>query len=368
MRHRRKGVDDPRPSHPDPLYGVSGIEPDWTPIKSGRGGTPPANEIPTFEVVLPPHVVEGSGTGHQGAHWLMGANRILDIASAYETLFVLQQVWMTADYADEGDGWFMINLHNSPHDVGNTGSGGIGWGFGNGVSCIAWNAQSGGKFCQHVEQVNDSANGSAATDYPLVDWPVGKWITLLAEIRFGRGDGTTKHTGYVKTWVDGVECLNIDPITNVQRAKNPANGQTYTQTLTEVWNGGPYRIDVNASDPDVSYVARMTLAQIGATLEACYADRPVPDQEWGVATPCPGWTGPTTPSYSTQLTGTDARTVDDLVLPQWAMDELGIDGGVTPPDPTPPPDDDVQAQLDALDARATALESKMDGIGQAASS
>jgi hypothetical protein len=360
-----KKIEAPHPSHDDPLFGELGIEPDWQHVAAVRPKN--ADEIPTYEVTLPPGCVTDPGS-NRAAHWLMAYNRLLDLANEFETVYCLKQFWLPSDYADTGAGWTAINMHNSPHDVGQgPWGGGIGWGFGNGVSAIAWNLDyhTPHKWTQHVEQVTDDANGSKAKEFPLTDWPRGKWVTDLAEIRFGRGDGTTKHTGYIKHWLDAAEVMNQDPITNLQRAQDPS-GKWWTQTKGEWWEGGPYILRDSHGGPNVTFKVRMTLSQIGATLEDCYSDRPLLEKQWGATYQAPGWSGPYQSSSSRQLTGADARTVGDLVLPDWAKEELGING--TPPEPTPPDEHDAEqdVRLDDHDARIAKLEAQMSGIANAA--
>ena len=87
---------------------------------------------------MPPHVVMDEGTP-RASHWLMAQGRLLELQGAHEELYLLKDVWLPEDHGvGTQTPWWSFNLHNSPHDVGNSGNGGIGWGFGNGVSCLAF--------------------------------------------------------------------------------------------------------------------------------------------------------------------------------------------------------------------------------------
>jgi hypothetical protein len=329
-----------------------------------RAAVGPDDELATYEVVLPPNVVMDAGSG-RASHWLMARDRVLQLQAAHREIWVMKDLWLPADYGDAGDGWWGVNMHNSAKDVGNTGSGGVGWGFGNGVSALAWalvkaplvEGKPGDRFCVHVEQFDDVSNGGNAKNFPVGVWPRGRWVSVLQWVRFGRGDVPGMQPGAMKVWADGQLVLDVPKVTNLQKARNPADGKTYVQTIGEWWEGGPYRLQAGGG---AAYRSRQTLSRIGATLRACYDDRPVLAQEWASVYPAPGTQGGP-PSYSQRLSGADARRVRDFVLPQFALDELGL---AKPPDPpVDPPDPPVD---EGLQLRVAALERQMAGLGDAA--
>ena len=126
--------------------------------------------------------------------------------------------------------------HNCAHDVGSTGHGGIGWGFGAGSASFQMDFV-GGNLYQHIENAdyNIFPKGRNVVAAPLSK---GVWHSVLTELTLGRTDGSVPSAGHpyngkgrVRTWMDGSDVpVDTGPTDTFQRDVNPDNGQDASAT------------------------------------------------------------------------------------------------------------------------------------------
>lgn len=208
--------------------------------------------------------------------------------------------------------------HNLPYDVGNTGSGGVGWGFGEGTSAV------------QLDYISDDLNLHIQPQPPTFTPPntvtavanmtKGVWHSILLQVILGRADGTISASGHpnggngrIKAWIDGSDTpISSGDCSTLQRAINPANGTAYTQTLMGVWDVLFYtRQD---SESFIELIMSATAVRIGRTLAECLADRPTLVGDL-VANIYDGSGLNLGPSYYNTLVGGNARTTSDFQVP-----------------------------------------------------
>lgn len=178
-----------------------------------------------------------------------------------EWWFVIERNW-PADYpADNHGGWGrQVNWHNVAGDVGP--AGGIGWGFGTGVSSLAldWRTGKGSpSFAIEPAQLD-------------LDLPVparDTWQTYVVRWVAGRTDGTTARPGAITVWANGAASPVVDRknIDTVQKAVGP-DGVTYVQKWMQIWEGD------YTKDLPVKARSLFALTRVGRTLAEALADRP----------------------------------------------------------------------------------------------
>jgi hypothetical protein len=175
-------------------------------------------------------------------------------------------------WADAQGGGFYLNFHNVAKDVGNTGSGGIGWGFGSGVSALALAYGGSNPAVPSRHRLHLEYAGLPGYEVALPDPGLGKWFSLVIHVVFGRTDGTSKRPGSIQVWYDGNDSPAVDlrNINILQRATNPANGQTYTQEYVDAWQGGPYR--GRSCGTTVASTSQTVATRFGRTLPEMLAD------------------------------------------------------------------------------------------------
>jgi hypothetical protein len=179
--------------------------------------------------------------------------------------FVIQRYWPSSYPAqNHGDWGSEVNFHNVAGDAGPANSGGVGWGFGSGVSSLAlcWPPND----PTPVMNVEPNApNNELALPSPSRD----TWHTYVVHFVAGRTDGSTVHPGAITVWADGADTpvINKTNINTVQRAKGP-DGNSYTQQWMQLWEGDYTR------NLQTKSTVRFALTRIGNTLSAALNDRP----------------------------------------------------------------------------------------------
>jgi hypothetical protein len=177
--------------------------------------------------------------------------------------FVIQRYWPSSYQPSNHGNWGReVNFHNVAGDAGP--GGGIGWGFGSGVSSLALDWLPGARAPQFTVEPNAPQN-----NLPLPPVSRNAWHTYVVHFIAGRTDGTTAHPGAITVWADGANkpVIDLHDINTVQRAKGP-DGHWYVQRWMQLWEG-----DYTQNLQAVSTV-RLTLTRIGATLQQALADRP----------------------------------------------------------------------------------------------
>lgn len=154
-------------------------------------------------------------------------------------------------HANVSNGFTFFDNHNSSYDVGNTGSGGIGWGFGTDVSAVRFEFRPSLNQWRLYHEPNfpnhrfDIATISRDTRYDfvvqLILGRLDQELGLAGPGVAGGGIGNHPNNGYGRTrvWVNGSDApFDTGNISTLQRAQNPGNGVTYTQTLiVGPWDG-----------------------------------------------------------------------------------------------------------------------------------
>lgn len=173
-----------------------------------------------------------------------------------------------SNHPSSGPAYTFFNQHNSSRDVGNTGGGGIGWGFGIGVSAIRMiYVPSSDEWKLAVEPASpnnefllQTINRATLYDYIVqVIWGrLDQQLGLAGPGVSGGGIGSHPNNGYgrVRVWVNGSNTpLDTGNINTLQRSKNPDNGTTYTQTLIDgPWDGW-YTPTLSSGSPSVEVSA-----------------------------------------------------------------------------------------------------------------
>lgn len=222
--------------------------------------------------------------------------------------------------AQGGFGTIIPNIHNSANDVGNVnGSGAIGWGWGTGTSSVQCD-YIGGTFYQHLQYSNFPNKENPIS----VNMTKGVWHSVLHRLIWGRIDGTVTSSGHPNqgrgrmwTWFDGSDTpIDTGNINTLQRDDNPQNGQFYTQTCADVWDGF-YSQNVSSE-----LILSITACRIGRTVQECLADTPVKVGD-RVANIYRGTGTNLGPSFYNTIT---SRTTENFLLPSQF-------GGSNPPAP-----------------------------------
>jgi hypothetical protein len=239
-----------------------------------------------------------------------------------EWWFVLERYWPGSYPADQHGKWGReVNFHSVAGDSGP--DGGVGWGFGSGVSSLALDWLPGvGR-----PQISIEPNGHH-TNLPLPRATRDAWHTYVLHWVAGRTDGTTVHPGSVEVWVDGAAkpAIKLSHINTVQRAKGP-DGNMYVQKWMQLWDGD------YTSDLPVPSTVRLGLTRVGRTLAQALADRP-----HVVSTSMTGQhyrgSGVNHGSPSVQRSGVFA--VENTALPASLAQSLGLPATKPKPAPSKP--------------------------------
>ena len=183
-----------------------------------------------------------------------------------EWWFLIERYWPASFNPSQHGKWGReVNFHNVAGDAGPSGSGGVGWGFGTGVSSLALDWLSAAP--SPILSVLGAYHSEGGFEVPL---PAARdeWHTYLVHWIAGRTDGTTVRPGALTVWADGDKLVDRTGLNTVQRAKGP-DGNYYVQRWMTLWEG-----DYTSFLPAPSE-KRLALTRIGATLAECLADRPV---------------------------------------------------------------------------------------------
>ncbi len=228
------------------------------PIVAGGGGGPTfkpgtGNELPTYDIRVQPYTTEGQDpTKCYNYYWLYfdspNTSRHFRVSGpgSKDEWWTLHSFMVPSASDWPADNWgnSIYNWHNAADDAGSTGDGGIGWGFGSGVSAVhvlfkslhfSASDPSNTGLIFHVEYANYNKN--------LPDVVPGQWYDIVTHIVYGRTDGTTPRAGSAQVWVNGnsTPVVNLSNIDTLQKAVNPDDGKTYVQQVIDYWDGGPYR-------------------------------------------------------------------------------------------------------------------------------
>jgi hypothetical protein len=177
-----------------------------------------------------------------------------------------------------GGGGYYLNFHNASIDVGNTGAGGIGWGFGSGVSAVGLVYGPPTPLAPSRNRLHLEYAGIPGDELALPDPGIGNWFSILVHVVFGRTDGTTARPGSIQVWYDGQDkpAVDLRDIDTLQRATNPADGQSYVQQYVDVWQGGPYgRGEPCGSIGPVTRTSETVAARFGTTIQQMLDDTQV---------------------------------------------------------------------------------------------
>ena len=188
-----------------------------------------------------------------------------------EWWFVIERYWPSSYQASNHGRWGrQVNFHNVAGDAGaaENGSGGVGWGFGSGVSALALDWRTSDPAPSLCVLCAYESEGGAAHLLPVPTRD--EWHTYVVHWIAGRTDGTTVRPGLVEVWVDGAAepQLRRTNINTVQRAIGDRDGKPYVQRWMTLWEG-----DYTSALP-VEARQRLVLTRIGGTLEDALADRP----------------------------------------------------------------------------------------------
>ncbi len=238
--------------------------------------------------------------------------------------FVIQRYWSSSyQPSNHGDWGLEVNFHNVAGDAGPANSGGVGWGFGTGVSSLVLDWLPGASAPQFgLEPIAPNEN------IPLPPVTRNAWHTYVVHYIAGRTDGSTVRPGALTVWADGSDtpAINLNNVNTVQRAQGP-DGNYYTQRWMQLWEG-----DYTRNLQSVSTV-RLALTRVGNTLAQALADRPAVN---GTTVPGQYYSGHGTNAGPPSVTQATPLTAADGAIPP----SLGGSGS-TPPTPvvttsTPP--------------------------------
>jgi hypothetical protein len=201
---------------------------------------------------------------HQGRYLLLDP-RLTDAdgrAGSDEWWFIIQRYWPASYPASDHGNWGTeVNFHNV---AGDGPDGGVGWGFGSGVSALSLDWLPGDPSPQIDVQPNAPNN-----NLPLPPVSRNSWHTYIIHFIAGRTDGSTVRPGAITVWADGADTpvINLTNINTVQRAQAP-DGHSYTQHWMQLWEGD-YTQNLQTSS-----TLRLALTRIGTTLQQALNDRP----------------------------------------------------------------------------------------------
>lgn len=276
---------------------------------SASGGTPPppptGNEIPAYEVTLTPNWVSTNDnpasnfnaywvygkspntpylspdSQHQVARYLLLDPRYKDangLAGNDEWWFLVERYWPSAPAFDpnqHGKWGREANWHNCAGDAGSAenGNGGVGWGFGDGVSALAldWLGQDAVPSFNIEPQkafLNDYGRTPGKGYYPVPAPERDKWHTYLLHWIAGRTDGTTLKQGAVAIWADGIKVWDQQGINTVQKANGNVDGKPYVQRWMTLWDGDYTSFLENKT------TSRFAMTRVGKTFADVKADVP----------------------------------------------------------------------------------------------
>jgi hypothetical protein len=266
------------------------------PMDSGSTATPDASTPPagsaleTWEVNLSPNWVSPTDdpasnynavwvypkspttpyrspdSAHQQTRYLLLDPRATDAEGRTgndDWWFVIERMWPSDYPANNHGGWGReVNFHNVAGDSGP--GGGVGWGFGDGVSSLAIDWLNGSPAPQFTIEPN-----SPNHEYRLPAVSRDAWHSYVVHFIAGRTDGTTVHSGALTVWADGndVPAIDLHNVNTVQRAQGP-DGVWYVQRWMQLWEG-----DYTANLP-VRARTQFVLTRIGRTYAEALADRP----------------------------------------------------------------------------------------------
>lgn len=307
---------------------------------TGSGGVPSA-VLPTMDYKAQPYTGEsGSAENCYQSVWEYGKSPTTPYISpdsyhhAQRYILVNPNATDSAGHQGKDDWWFVteyyldsttpstfagqddsfFNLHNVAGDSGP--NGGIGWGFGDGVSAfhLFYDGSTGNPYML-------LENNSSSTHYDLPAQAKNQWHQYVIHIVFGRNDGTTPHAGAVQLWVDGSKKYDLSNLNILQRAKGP-DGVTYTQQWVQLWQG-TYTKGAPCNPTNTSARSgKVTLARIGNSLSQALNDVPTLDS-WAGSLHIAGQ-----PDFgnSTSSVSSVQRMTTDFSLPS---DLAGQAGGTT---------------------------------------
>lgn len=234
--------------------------------------------------------------------------------------WILGSILIPASYPVTGRNFATINPHNSSYDVGPSGIGGVGWGFGSGVSALHIFFANGQEAPLLDNDFSFNINPSPSTKWNVVlDVERDKRYDIAMRVIFGRldkelglagpgvagggiGDHPNGGAGRAWVYVNGELKADTGNRNTLQRATAP-DGKTYTQTcLHRCWDGA-YCV------PGLPAAISMerTASRIGRTLAEALADGK------NGFTKHAEWMEPTTGPSATDLA--PLRSVD-FVVPQ----------------------------------------------------
>jgi hypothetical protein len=174
--------------------------------------------------------------------------------------FVIQRNWPASFDPYQHGAWGREdNFHTVAGDAGPAGSGGVGWGFGHGVSPLAFDWLKADAPTIGIEP--------SGLNLPLPVPSRDTWHTYVLHWVAGRTDGTTVHPGAITVWADGVKVADRQNINTVQKAQGP-DGNYYVERWVQLWEG-----DYTRDLPQVS-TYRLALTRIGHSLSEALADTP----------------------------------------------------------------------------------------------
>jgi hypothetical protein len=263
---------------------------------------------------------------HQVSRYLLLDPRATDangVRGNDDWWFVIQRYWPSSyQPSNHGDWGLEVNFHNVAGDAGPANSGGVGWGFGTGVSSLVLDWLPGANAPQFGLEPN-----APNENIPLPPVTRNAWHTYVVHYIAGRTDGSTARPGALTVWADGsdVPAINLSNVNTVQRAQGP-DGNYYTQRWMQLWEG-----DYTRNLQSVSTV-RLAQTRVGNTLAQALADRPVV-----IGTTAPGqyYSGHGTNAGAPSVAPATPLTAADGAIPA----SLG-GGGANPPTPvvtTPTP-------------------------------
>jgi hypothetical protein len=308
--------------------------------------------LPTFEVGVAPYTTERLDPSKcYQFEWLRfhsptvpgDADRLLHVGGSGPD--VHDEWWIALDekigpgWDAPGGGGYYLNFHNASVDVGNTGGGGIGWGFGSGVSAVGLVYGPATALAPSRNRLHLEYAGIPGDEVALPDPGIGTWFSILVHVVFGRTDGTTARPGSIQVWYDGQDkpVVDLRDIDTLQRATNPADGQSYVQQWVDVWQGGPYgRGEPCASIGPVTRTSETVAARFGTTIRQMLDDTQVQidaDNSYGSVHE----SGQPNYGDSWWRPAAAARTTADFKLPGSVAAQAGNSSFDPGSPPAPPP-------------------------------